>query len=225
MNTLQDRRIGVASTPSAFASGIANLSGMAGMMRRMLDEVDYGLMLVTPSGGLRYANQLALRSLAGHGWLRLTEGRVGAAKSAEQTLMRAALGEAARGLRRLLSFKSGGQSSSVAVLPMSADDADESGEPLVMLVLGKQPANENLTLEFFARTQKLTAAESTVLHGLCGGLQPKEIARQVGVQISTVRSQIGSIRIKTESTSIRDLINKVAALPPITPAMKAMPIH
>jgi hypothetical protein len=35
-----------------------------------------------------------------------------------------------------------------------------------------------------------------------------------------VRSHICSIRIKTQTDSIRELINRVAVLPPITPALK-----
>ncbi len=232
MNTPEHTHSGPARVPfeqlhRACVGGLSNAGVMGSVMLRMLDEIDYGLLLVTPTGCLRYANQLALRSLTGTAALRLGDGKVYAAKDAEQTLLRAALSDAGRGLRRLLTLQSAG--TSVAVLPIPADDdgacTGDASELLVMLVLGKQPANETLTVAFFARTQRLTAAESTVLHGLCGGLRPKEIANQAGVQISTVRSQIGSIRIKTETASIRDLVNRVAALPPITPALKAAPTH
>jgi hypothetical protein len=37
-----------------------------------------------------------------------------------------------------------------------------------------------------------------------------------------VRSHITSIRTKTQTDSIRELLGRVATLPPITPAMKAL---
>jgi DNA-binding CsgD family transcriptional regulator len=192
---------------------------------RMLDEIDYGVALVSASGQLRYANQLAQRALGGTAVLRLVDGVVQASRDDEQPLLRQALIEAARGLRRLLTLGQIGRRASVAVLPMSAAEvvADDAG--LAMLVFGKQPASETLTLDFFARTHRLTAAEAAVLHGLCAGERPKEIAMKVGVAISTVRTQIGSIRIKTQTGSIRELVNRVASLPPITPAMKSVLCH
>ena len=93
---------------------------------------------------------------------------------------------------------------------------------MVLLVFGKRSAAETLTVDFYARSHGLTGAEMTVLKHICGGMKPKEIARDQGVAISTVRSHICSIRIKTQTASIRDLINRVAVLPPITPAMKSV---
>ena len=230
---------------SAFDANIAPLSGV---LARMLDEIDYGLVLVTASGRMRYANQLALRLLVGGAGLRLAGGVVSAGDPAEQAALRSALIDAARGLRRMLNL--GGAdaakgerkaaSSTIAVVPMASGDAAAhascnsvslgsdsltDSEPLVMLVFGKQPASETLTLDFFARAHRLTSAEAGVLHGLCAGCRPKEIAQSLGVAISTVRTQIGSIRIKTQTRSIRDLINRIATLPPITPAMKSLACH
>jgi hypothetical protein len=78
--------------------------------------------------------------------------------AAAPTLDGTALGDAARGLRRLLTLNPAGTSPSVAVLPLpaqdSAFDTDAAPEPLVMLVLGKQSANQALPLDFFARTHK-----------------------------------------------------------------------
>lgn len=216
-----------ASDAAAFLDPVGG-SALTSVLLRMLDEVDYGLLLVTATGSLRYGNQLGLGSLAGSTALRLNGGFVSAGRAADQTALRTAIADAARGLRRLLCLQSEHAGTSIAVLPIAGDDdaaGARPGEPLVMLVLGKQPASRSLTLDFFARLHRLTGAESNVLQGLCGGLRPKEIAEQVGVEISTVRTQIGSVRTKTQTTSIRELINKVAALPPVTPAMKNVVSH
>lgn len=227
MNVAHFENNHAASTP---LSGTAFTAGpMAGVLVRMLDEIDYGLLLVTASGALRFANQLALRALGGGGALRLAGGAVFAARDTDQTLLRTALCDAARGLRRLLMLNPAGMTTSVAVLPLPAQDsgfdAEAAAEPLVMLVLGKQGANQTLTLDFFARTHKLTSAETAVLRALCAGQSPKQVAASLGVAISTIRTQIGSIRLKTQTASLRDLADKVAALPPITPAMKTVTCH
>ena len=51
-------------------------------------------------------------------------------------------------------------------------------------------------------------------------MRPNEIASRAGVAVSTVRTQIGSIRSKTGATSIRELVRQVAVLPPLVGALR-----
>jgi len=67
----------------------------------------------------------------------------------------------------------------------------------------------------FARGYGLTAAETRVLVALCNGVPPAQAAVELGVAISTIRSQIGSMRQKTGAESIRALVRQVAILPPV----------
>jgi DNA-binding CsgD family transcriptional regulator len=203
-----------------FPAGALTANAHSALLMRVLDEIDYGLLLVTPDGTLRYANQLGLREVLDNGALQVAQGRVQARNGADQTALHAALADARRGLRRLVTASHDGVPASVAVVPVG--DADTGGEPLALLVFGKRQANETLTVDFYARTHGLTSAELCVLKSMCAGLKPKEIARHQGVAISTVRSHICSIRIKTQTGSIRDLLSRVAVLPPITPAVKSM---
>jgi DNA-binding NarL/FixJ family response regulator len=59
-----------------------------------------------------------------------------------------------------------------------------------------------------------------VLEMLCDGALPSEIAKHVGVAVCTVRSQIGSIRTKTGTGSIGDLVRQVSLLPPMLSALR-----
>lgn len=203
-----------------FLSGPSATNANSALLMRVLDEIDYGLLLVTTDGTLRYANQLGLREVLDSGALHLVQGRVQARSGSDQTALHAALADARRGLRRLVSASHDGAPVNVAVVPVG--DADTGGEPLALLVFGKRQASETLTVDFYARTHGLTSAELSVLKSMCAGLKPKEIARHQGVAISTVRSHICSIRIKTQTGSIRDLLSRVAVLPPITPAVKSL---
>ncbi len=200
------------------------------VLLQMFDEIDYGVALVTVSGALRYANQLALQALRQGGALQLCHDILSASQGSEQAQLRSALADAARGLRRLLHLGEGSLLVSIAVLPLTPDNVVEedlvnAAPPLAMLVFGRRQASETLTIDMFARTQKLTPAETAVLRALCAGQRPKEIANDAGVAVSTVRTQINNIRFKTQTSSIRELVERVATLPPITHAMKTAVRH
>jgi DNA-binding CsgD family transcriptional regulator len=51
-------------------------------------------------------------------------------------------------------------------------------------------------------------------------VRPTAIARQQNVAVSTVRTQIGSIRAKTGAGSISELVRQVAVLPPLVGALR-----
>lgn len=196
----------------------------AALLRGMLDEIDYGLLLVTATGELRYANQLAHQELGSGGPLQTAGPLVRTRAEAELGRLQGALADAARGRRTLVTLGHNGHALLVAVIPMDAGEGgDEAGEHLALLVFSKRASCAALTVDFYARSNHLTAAESTVLLRLSQGLAPKEIARIHGVALSTVRSQITSIRTKTQTGSIGELARRVAALPPFAPALKAAP--
>ena len=112
----------------------------------------------------------------------------------------------------------------LAVVPLAgADDDDDADAAHALVVIGKRQVCEALSVEMFARAHRLTAAESNVLQALCNGLEPTSIARQFGVAVSTIRTQVSSIRLKTEAGSIRDLVKQVAVLPPIVNALRNEP--
>ena len=195
-------------------------SASAALLMRVLDEIDYGMLLVTARGALRYANQLALNEVLGGGPLSLAGGLVSARQAGDQGALHVAVADALRGRRRLITLGHNGSAVSVAVLPLPCGE-NERSERLALLVFGKRHSCEALTVDFYARTQGLTGAETRVLLALCQGDKPKEIARTLGVAISTVRSHICSIRQKTQTGSIRELVRRVTVLPPITSVLKA----
>jgi DNA-binding CsgD family transcriptional regulator len=84
-----------------------------------------------------------------------------------------------------------------------------------LLVFAKQHLCDDSTMALFARERGLTNAEGQVLAQVCKGLRPAQIADHHGVQVSTVRTQLRSIRMKTCSDTIRELVQKVSVLPPM----------
>jgi DNA-binding CsgD family transcriptional regulator len=93
------------------------------------------------------------------------------------------------------------------------------------MMLARREPGPSLAVDAFARSQGLTAAETRVLISLCQHVPPREIARRCGVEISTVRSQIGSIRQKTGASNIRALIGQVSGLPPLMSVLGRLMQH
>jgi DNA-binding NarL/FixJ family response regulator len=98
-----------------------------------------------------------------------------------------------------------------AVVAARADGAD--GAALVSLPQAGR--THDLAVHSFARQHGFSRTETEVLQALLGGQRPSDIARAKGVQLSTVRTQIGQLRLKCGAHSIRELLDRVAALPPM----------
>lgn len=186
----------------------------------MLDEVDYGMLLLTGETHLAHANKAARRDLDAQHPLQLLGQEVRARLPQDVAPLRAALADATRtGRRRLLRLGDAATRCSVAVVPLPPG-AD--GVRPVLLLLGRRKVCEELSVENYARAHALTLAETQVLKGLCEGLPPQQIARRQAVALSTVRTQIGSLRAKTGADSIRTLLAQVAQLPPMLSALGGM---
>jgi len=181
------------------------------LTRRLLDEIDYGLMLVDIAGHVVLANRAARQRSAEGGALRLVGERVVPARQADAGPFGIALADAVRGRRTLLQIGADDAATSLAVVPIAIG----GGEQGALLILGRRQLCETLSVEMYARRHGLTGAEVHVLRALCDGLPPSDIASRFGVTLSTVRTQVAAIRSKTAAASIRELVHQVASLPPI----------
>lgn len=189
-------------------------------LARSLDEIDYGLLLISESGEVQYANQAAREVMDHRHPLQLCNQRVAARGVNDEAALQEALAAATRrGLRRLLTLGSGEDRASLAVVPLELAPGLPSGATL--LLLGRREACQRLSIEWFARTHGLTPAESRVLEALARGDEPREIAQAFDVGLATVRTQIGCIRAKVGAQSIRDLLRMVGTLPPMLSALRA----
>lgn len=186
---------------------------------RVLDEIDYGTVLLAEGGRVLHINHAARAELEGGLPLRLQDGRLQVRQAQDAPLLQAALQAAQRGLRRLLTLGEHDPPFTAAVVPLGPLAL---GAPkATLLLLGKRHVCESLSVQWFARSHALTPAETRVLEALCGGLEPREVAARHGVGLATVRTQIGAIRAKTGAPSIRDLVRRVAVLPPMVSSLRA----
>jgi DNA-binding CsgD family transcriptional regulator len=182
---------------------------------RVLEEIDYGLILVRPDGSLQHANHLARHELARGRFLRIAGERVMGQTPSQTDEIQRAVTSAAQGRRQMLMLRSDAETLPVACVPLF--QPYESGNGSVLLMLGRQPGIQNLNVTFFSRTHGLTPTEEAVLRSLCEGLEVQDIAEAHGVSVCTVRTQVRSLRLKTGIGSMRLLVQRVASLPPMVP--------
>jgi len=194
------------------------------LLAAALDEIDYGVLLVSRDARVMYANHAARVELAADHPLMLCGDELGVRHAADAVPLRDALRSALqRGLRKLLTLDDGeaAEPVSVSVVPVRAAVGDR--RTAALLLLGKRRACEGLSVQCYARDHGLTPAEERVLTALCRGQRPNAVAAEFGVRISTVRTQIGSIRQKTGADSIRALVRTVATLPPLMGVLRGGP--
>ncbi len=178
-----------------------------------LDELDYGIVLLFEGMRVFHLNEAARAELDERHPLLLSAGELNASASRDAVPLRSAIADAAsRGMRRLLTLGEAGERVSISVVPLGAADTCLRA---VLILLGKRNVCESLSALGFARSYCLTDAETRVLVAVCNGVSPAQVAKQSGVALSTVRSQIGSIRSKTGAENIRALLRQVAVLPPV----------
>ena len=191
------------------------------MLERMLDVVDYGMLLLLPTGCVGFANRVARNDLQDHPLLRLQGPRLQVRQARDAAALRDALIAAIhKGCQKLLTL--GGEelpTLSVAIVPAVEPGATAASGAL--LLLGKRKVCDDLSVDAFARQHALTAAEQRVLRLLCAGRRPAEVACSAGVALSTVRTQVASILEKTGLGGIDALLREIARLPPLPSLLRA----
>jgi DNA-binding CsgD family transcriptional regulator len=213
------------SAAAAAASAALPAPPAAAGLDLVLDELAYGVAVATAAGELLHANQAARHELARRRALWLHHGRLQAPSAADLRLLHEALLKAAAGKRSLLSLlASDGGRLPLAVVPLGRAPAGGAGVNAALL-FGRPSVCETLMLCFFARSHALTATEESVLGHLCQGHSAPEVARRMHVAVSTVRSHVRSLCAKTRSSGVRELVSRVAMLPPVAPALHCEPLH
>jgi DNA-binding CsgD family transcriptional regulator len=194
---------------------------VAQSLARMWDEVDYGALLLSPKAQLLYANHVARYELANGMALRLTPDGVCAQDAEHDHRWMSGLAAASLGERCMLTVGDG-LILSLSPLRGSPYDDDGEGPPRVIAIMGKRKPVEELSLRMFARMLHLTPAETTVLIAACEGHNAAELAERLSVQESTINTHLKQLRHKAGVRTMRELMLKVAGLPPIVPAVKTL---
>lgn len=185
------------------------------LLSLLIDELGHGVIVVGESGQILHANRVARTELTRRRMLEKTGGELRAISPAEGRMLQSALSKAATGKRSLINVSSEGLTLNLAVVPLTQDS--DAWETRIALFFARAEVCESGVFGFFARSYGLTQTEEQVLAILCRGLSTPEIAVQMKVAVSTVRSHVRSLCAKTGSSGVRELVNRVAVLPPVAP--------
>ena len=157
--------------------------------------------------GVRYANRRAL-SIMDRNRISIRDNRLRSGETALTEKLSAAVKQGASGIASLVKIKES------QWLCGRVPTGGLSAERNLIIALISDGARRT-PLAHFAAGHGLTRAETRLLEGL---LQkhgdPKRLAAQFGIAVSTVRTQLRSIYLKTGTRGQRDLIQKILALPP-----------
>jgi DNA-binding CsgD family transcriptional regulator len=220
-------RLGTAAAPTPPRPALAEREPIAShvsagdmptIVQSILDCIQIGAMAVSAGLRVSFANRAAVRECSRHALLRIEDARVAVLalrSEADHARMAKAVEGAHAGHWSLVRLGTGGATLSIAVFPLFP--SDRSTGPLALLLFGLNQSQEPLAIQLYAGSCGLTPAETRVLLGLAEGLVPKQIANKHDVLLSTVRTQISSIRDKTGTRRLADLMQALVSLPPIMP--------
>lgn len=185
------------------------------LLALLVDELAHGVFVVSAQGRILHANQIARRELERSVVLGVDRGELKVLMQADAKAFQIAMGKAVAGKRSLIRLVADGVDFTLAVVPLHRQE----GSPCerIALFLSRVGVSESGVFSSFARSHGLTHTEEQVLVFLCRCLSTPEIALQMKVAVSTVRSHVRSLCAKTASSGVRELVNRVAILPPIAP--------
>ncbi|NWG74115.1 MAG: hypothetical protein HXY24_05845 [Rubrivivax sp.] len=200
-----------------FDDGGLDAAAIGRLRAWVLDEIGIGLIVCDGGGGVRYANRCAEGELAAGGALQCVGAALRCAGGSTPPLAVAIAAARYKGHCQLVALAAG-QRSMLAVVPLPQP---APAEPLVLVVLGRRALCSALGLELLSTGHGLTLAERRVLADLLGESTPREIAAAHGVALSTVRTQVASIRTKLGVHNVEALLHLVAEVPLVPGALHA----
>jgi DNA-binding CsgD family transcriptional regulator len=207
---------------AAFHSEGSEMFG--GGLAFLLDELAYGVLVTGINGELLHTNQTARRELSERRVLSLRHNLLRACVAGDREILNEAMTKVAEGKRSLITLiGDGGPSLTLATIPLKTGSVLRPHA--AALLFSRASIIESLMSGLFARNHGLTRTEEHVLHILCQGYSTPDIAQQMKVAVSTVRSHVRSLCAKTRSCGVRELVNRMAVLPPVGPVSRDEPLH
>ena len=208
-----------ADHPDDDSQVFAGVAGLA-LIQAIFDHVHFGVAVVGAESRLLFANQAARLECARNPMLCNQRDRIVPAQQRQGDELRRALAAARCGRWSLVQFKTGGDSTLLAVIPLTPFGSSQENAP-VLVMFGLRNPSKALAIQFYARSCGMTTTEERVLRAFSDGFSPNAIAHRHEVAISTVRTQLSSIRIKAGACNLRELTRTLGCLPPMMPAARS----
>ncbi len=195
----------------------------SGMMLMLMDELAHGVVVITRSGRVEYTNRAARAELSRSRFLVMSQQVLHSCDTNNARVLEDAMGRAAQGKRSLIALTGDTGGLQVAVVPFRG--LPGAPNQRFALYFARPAVYESQMFTLYARSRGLTHTEQTVLSVLCEGYSTPEIATQLGVAVSTIRTHVRNLCFKTASSGVRELVNQVAVLPPVGPTLAQGQVH
>ena len=179
----------------------------------LFDEISHGVVVINPDWQIIHSNRAAQGDMARHGVLQAHHDELRTLSPIDGKALQTALSKASLGIRSLVKLSGSGITLMLSVVPLphKPDGACER----IALFFERAAVCDTGMFIFFARSQGLTPTEEQVLTLLCRSMSTPDIAIELKIAVSTVRSHVRSLCIKTGAKGARELVNRVATLPPV----------
>lgn len=188
----------------------------------LVDELSNGMLVVNAHGRILHANLAARRELARGVMMKDQCGELHLLSAEAGKAFQQARDHAMCGHRSLVTLSPDDMNVTMSVIPLRVRPGVPCGH--IALLLSRASVCESGVLGCLARRYSLTRTEQRVLVFLCQCLSTPEIAIEMKIAVSTVRSHVRSLCIKTSCSGVRELIQRVAVLPALS-APPLAPVH
>jgi DNA-binding CsgD family transcriptional regulator len=171
------------------------------LAQAVLDDQSDAVLVVDPSGALQFANASAIRLIEISEVLALCGDRLSSPEPLIASSLRTLIRSASKAGR-------GGELSFPAEMPTyrgSVESLPGADVPLVCIRLRDEKARAAAQADRARLDHGLTLAETQLAEALLSGLTPVDIAERRNVSMSTVRTQLRSLYIKTGVTGQAEL--------------------
>lgn len=190
----------------------------------LMDEFAYGVLVTRLDSTVLHANRAARHELSRTHLLSVRQNQLQARRPDHGKALKSAIAKVAQGKRSVITLTDHDSAGlTVAVLPLKTGVGLPAEK--AALLFQRPSVCESLMLCFFARSHGLTNTEEQVLGILCHGYSAPQVAAEMKLAVSTVRSHVRSLCAKTYSSGVRQLISRVAMLPPVVPAVQHDQLH
>lgn len=187
------------------------------MFIAVLDSFNIGIVVCDGTGRVHFANAKAREG---------PQHEPGTAFSLHGRVLHAATPEETRAVMRLIRDASSGVRGGaiglsgpdghgpipVLVTPLTGT---RSRSGLVLLAIGEIAADSRVNEATLAKLFRLSRTQSSIAIEIFNGRSPEDIATARGIKISTVRTHLADIFLRTKARTQRDLIRLIGSLPPL----------
>jgi DNA-binding CsgD family transcriptional regulator len=187
----------------------------AGILERALDMLDYALVIVDEQARVEYRNRAAATLLKGSACpLAVTAGRLAARSKSLQSELRSAIARvcATQRLSALFTADPGRAPLRLVLAPIELGSPGPETRGVAIWIASAQAAflpDERTLAVLFG----LSTAEARLGRGLLIGRTPEECARDAGIGVATVRSQLHSMFAKTGARRQAELVALLSKIP------------